>query len=197
MEDPELDAQLLVGHVQITLRLLHARAPERGGCGRRGHAATSAPSPRGAAPSRQAELRVADVAYLLPLVIQAALGERTAVEIYGSDYPTPDGTALRDFIHVTDLADAHVRALDVVLSDAAVARLDPVDREDPALDAIVPDSPHKPYDMKHVIERVFDDGELVSEIVPELWMIDGYRSRMEGRTFTRRDEDITVIGRAE
>jgi DNA integrity scanning protein DisA with diadenylate cyclase activity len=45
--------------------------------------------------------------------------------------------------------------------------------------------------------RMFDDGELVSEIVPELWMIDGYKSRMEGRIFTRRDEDITVIGRAE
>ena len=45
--------------------------------------------------------------------------------------------------------------------------------------------------------RMFDDGELVSEIVPELWMIDGYTSRMDGRTFIRRDEDITVIGRAE
>ena len=45
--------------------------------------------------------------------------------------------------------------------------------------------------------RMFDDGELVSEIVPELWMIDGYQSRMDGRTFTRRDEDVTVIGRAE
>jgi DNA integrity scanning protein DisA with diadenylate cyclase activity len=45
--------------------------------------------------------------------------------------------------------------------------------------------------------RMFDDGELVSEIVPELWMIDGYQSRMEGRIFTRRDEDIAVIGRAE
>src|ERR687886_2648372 len=45
--------------------------------------------------------------------------------------------------------------------------------------------------------RMFDDGELVSEIVPEIWMIDGYRSRVDGRTFTRRDEDITVIGRAE
>jgi diadenylate cyclase len=45
--------------------------------------------------------------------------------------------------------------------------------------------------------RMFDDGELVSEIVPELWMIEGYTSRMEGRIFTRRDEDITVIGRAE
>jgi diadenylate cyclase len=45
--------------------------------------------------------------------------------------------------------------------------------------------------------RMFDDGELVSEIVPELWMIDVYQSRMDGRTFTRRDEDVTVIGRAE
>ena len=45
--------------------------------------------------------------------------------------------------------------------------------------------------------RMFDDGELVSEIIPELWMIEGYTSRMEGRTFTRRDEDVAVIGRAE
>lgn len=45
--------------------------------------------------------------------------------------------------------------------------------------------------------RMFDDGEVVAEIVPELWMIDGYRSRLEGQTFTRREEDVTVIGRAE
>ena len=45
--------------------------------------------------------------------------------------------------------------------------------------------------------RMFDDGEVVAEIVPELWMIDGYRSRLEGETFTRREEDVTVIGRAE
>src|ERR687894_11925 len=45
--------------------------------------------------------------------------------------------------------------------------------------------------------RIFDDGELVSEIVPELWMIEGYRSRVEGQTLTRQEEDITVITRAE
>ena len=45
--------------------------------------------------------------------------------------------------------------------------------------------------------RMFDDGELVSEIVPELWMIEGYRSRLEGRTQTRQDEDVAVISRAE
>jgi diadenylate cyclase len=45
--------------------------------------------------------------------------------------------------------------------------------------------------------RMFDDGELVSEIIPELWMFEGYTTRMQGEIFTRREEDITVIGRAE
>jgi diadenylate cyclase len=45
--------------------------------------------------------------------------------------------------------------------------------------------------------RMFDDGELVSEIIPELWMFGGYTTRLQGDTFTRRKEDITVIGRAE
>ena len=49
--------------------------------------------------------------HLIPLVIQAALGQRPFVEIYGTDYPTPDGTAIRDYVHVTDLAEAHVLAL--------------------------------------------------------------------------------------
>ncbi len=46
--------------------------------------------------------------HLIPRVIQAALGELPEVGIFGTDYPTPDGTAVRDYIHVTDLADAHV-----------------------------------------------------------------------------------------
>jgi UDP-glucose-4-epimerase GalE len=50
--------------------------------------------------------------HLIPLVIKAALGQRPPVEVFGTDYPTPDGTAIRDYIHVTDLADAHVRALE-------------------------------------------------------------------------------------
>ena len=49
--------------------------------------------------------------HLIPLVLRAALGRGEPVEIYGTDYPTPDGTAIRDYIHVTDLADAHVRAI--------------------------------------------------------------------------------------
>jgi UDP-glucose-4-epimerase GalE len=50
--------------------------------------------------------------HLIPLVIGAALGTRPPVRIFGTDYPTPDGTAVRDYIHVADLADAHLRALD-------------------------------------------------------------------------------------
>jgi UDP-glucose-4-epimerase GalE len=50
--------------------------------------------------------------HLIPLVIGAAQGTRSAVKIFGTDYPTVDGTAIRDYIHVTDLADAHLRAID-------------------------------------------------------------------------------------
>jgi UDP-arabinose 4-epimerase len=50
--------------------------------------------------------------HLIPLVIGAALGTRPAVNIFGSDYPTPDGTAVRDYVHVMDLADAHLRAIE-------------------------------------------------------------------------------------
>ena len=49
--------------------------------------------------------------HLVPLAIQAALGQRAQIQVMGTDYDTPDGTAVRDYIHVTDLADAHVRAL--------------------------------------------------------------------------------------
>src|SRR5712691_2719139 len=50
--------------------------------------------------------------HLIPLIIDAALGQRPAVHVMGTDYPTPDGTAIRDYIHVEDLADAHLKALE-------------------------------------------------------------------------------------
>lgn len=53
--------------------------------------------------------------HLIPSVLAAA-GENTEVPVFGSDYPTPDGTAIRDYVHVADLADAHVRALDYLRS---------------------------------------------------------------------------------
>ncbi|MCQ9349172.1 UDP-glucose 4-epimerase GalE [Corynebacterium phoceense] len=50
--------------------------------------------------------------HLIPLVLQVALGHRDKIFIFGDDYPTPDGTAVRDYIHIRDLADAHVLALE-------------------------------------------------------------------------------------
>ncbi len=49
--------------------------------------------------------------HLIPLILETALGRRSHIEVYGTNYPTEDGTAVRDYIHVQDLADAHVRAL--------------------------------------------------------------------------------------
>ncbi|WP_329178382.1 UDP-glucose 4-epimerase GalE [Streptomyces sp. NBC_01477] len=50
--------------------------------------------------------------HLIPLVLQVAQGRREAISVFGEDYPTPDGTCLRDYIHVADLAEAHLLALD-------------------------------------------------------------------------------------
>jgi UDP-glucose 4-epimerase len=50
--------------------------------------------------------------HLIPLILQAVLGVRDAITVFGTDYPTPDGTNIRDYIHVDDLADAHIKAME-------------------------------------------------------------------------------------
>ena len=52
--------------------------------------------------------------HLIPLVLEVPMGKRKSVKIFGDDYDTPDGTCIRDYIHVMDLADAHVLALNAV-----------------------------------------------------------------------------------
>ncbi len=61
--------------------------------------------------------------HLIPITLQAAAGKRTHVEIYGDDYPTADGTCIRDYIHVVDLARAHILALDVLSERSAIYNL--------------------------------------------------------------------------
>ncbi len=61
--------------------------------------------------------------HLVPLVIQAALGRRADIKIFGIDYPTPDGTAIRDYIHVCDLAEAHLLAVDWLRGQSGSAGL--------------------------------------------------------------------------
>ncbi len=54
--------------------------------------------------------------HLIPLIIQAAMGKRDSIKIFGDDYPTPDGTCVRDYVHVEDLAQAHLLALEKLSS---------------------------------------------------------------------------------
>lgn len=61
--------------------------------------------------------------HLIPLIIAAAQGSNPAVEVFGNDYDTPDGTAVRDYVHVCDLADAHVKAVDRLLAGASSASI--------------------------------------------------------------------------
>jgi UDP-glucose 4-epimerase len=52
--------------------------------------------------------------HLIPLALDAAVGRREVLSVFGTDYPTADGTCVRDYVHVSDLADAHVRSLDAL-----------------------------------------------------------------------------------
>ena len=61
--------------------------------------------------------------HLIPLVLDVALGRSSEISIFGDDYDTPDGTCVRDYIHVTDLADAHLRALDHLANEGTSLRL--------------------------------------------------------------------------
>lgn len=77
-------------------------------------------NPAGAHPSGQLGEDPAGIpANLMPYVSQVAAGKRSHLKVYGGDYPTPDGTGVRDYIHVQDLAEAHVAALQALLSRGA------------------------------------------------------------------------------
>ena len=65
----------------------------------------------GADPKGRAGQSTVRATHLIKVAVQAALGQRPALEVFGTDYPTPDGTCIRDYIHVSDLARAHLSAL--------------------------------------------------------------------------------------
>ncbi len=73
----------------------------------------------GADPQARSGQSTDGATHLIKVAIEAALGKRESVSVYGTDYPTPDGTGVRDYIHVSDLAAAHVLTLEALIADPA------------------------------------------------------------------------------
>jgi len=79
------------------------------------HAALRYFNVAGADPAGRAGQSTAGATHLIKVAAEHVAGRRTSIQIFGSDFPTPDGTGVRDYIHVSDLADLHVRALDYLI----------------------------------------------------------------------------------
>lgn len=75
----------------------------------------------GADPRARTGQSTAGATHLIKVAVEAALGKRSHVEVFGTDYDTPDGTGVRDYIHVSDLAAAHVLALEALIADPAAS----------------------------------------------------------------------------
>ena len=77
----------------------------------------------GADPKGRSGQSTAGATHLIKVAVEAATGKRGAVSVYGTDYDTPDGTGVRDYIHVSDLAAAHVDALEKLIEDPAASHI--------------------------------------------------------------------------
>lgn len=76
----------------------------------------------GADPAGRSGQSTAGATHLIKIAVEAATGKRGHVSVFGTDYATPDGTGVRDYIHVSDLADAHVHALDALIGEPETSR---------------------------------------------------------------------------
>ncbi len=77
----------------------------------------------GADPKGRSGQSSAGATHLIKVAVEAAIGKRSHVSVYGTDYATPDGTGVRDYIHVSDLAAAHVDALEKLIADPAASHI--------------------------------------------------------------------------
>ena len=102
----------------MTEIMLHDVAHARMACATSCCATSTSPAPTR---RRRVGLATVGATHLLKIAVEAATGQRAKIDVYGTDYPTPDGSCIRDFIHVSDLAQAHRAALDLSAT-AAVRR---------------------------------------------------------------------------
>jgi UDP-glucose 4-epimerase len=77
----------------------------------------------GADPAGRSGQSTVGATHLIKIAVEAALGKREKVAVFGTDFSTPDGTGVRDYIHVSDLADAHLHALTLLASDPAQSHI--------------------------------------------------------------------------
>jgi len=102
--------------------------------------------------------------HIIPLVLDAAIGKRDSIKVFGTDYPTEDGTCIRDYIHVLDLADAHIRALDYMKKENVSNRLNLGTSNGTSVNEII-DAARKvtgrDFKVEYVERRAGDPAELI------------------------------------
>ncbi len=104
--------------------------------------------------------------HAVPLAIEAALGRREGFKVFGSDYETRDGTCVRDYVHVLDLADAHVRAVDYLLNGGQTVELNLGTGEGTTVKellAAISEVSGRPFPVEYVSRRTGDSTSLVAK----------------------------------
>ena len=108
----ELERQLPVNPYGFTKLVIERALADYASAYNFGYAALRYFNAAGAAPTGEIGEHHDPESHLIPIILQTALGQRNSVMVYGDDWPTPDGTCIRDFIHVDDLGAAHLAALE-------------------------------------------------------------------------------------
>jgi len=118
----------------------------------------------GADPEKEVGEKHSPETHLIPLAIEAALGIRGPLSIFGSDFPTPDGTAIRDYIHVCDIASAHIQALNKLLENPLRVSLNLGTGQGYSVQEVIKAvSCLKPVPFQYAPRRAGDPPELVAD----------------------------------